>query len=258
LIEDEPKELVMPKKLPMESLQITTTEQRLGPILSEFTKGLETAGEYERFIVVAEGFGEEDQPTPSDLGDETPTPPLPGKIRAAKSMIELRKSDWALVKSHVKKGNSSKKPAKVIRKIVKKKVTFSPITTDDISSPIPQSPAEWEQTRTANISKEYTRKSLIVQEQARRHTLLTKPEASTPVVKSAPQMKRLQQRPFPKRLTALREGVRAFEEPRETPKPPQMPYRKMKEDGFDSLTVSKRPEPLPRSVLLDMSNGARN
>jgi len=256
LIEDELKTLEVPKSA-MEPLKFTTTEQRLGPILSGFTKGIETGGEYERFIVVAEGFGEEDQPTPSDLGDEIPSPPLSAKLRAARLMGNLRKSDWALVKYNAKEGEDSKEPAKVLQKLVKKRIALKPITTDDISDPIPQSPIDWEETREAAISKEYSRQWLMEQDRARKYDLL-KPKGK-PVMKKVP--KSLQQKKnllstvpaMPKRVRALAMEGREFEEPRATPKPPQLPVRSRKKSTLVPAPVPEEPMPMPRGVPLNTS-----
>jgi hypothetical protein len=249
--EGEPKE---PKKIPMEPLIVTTTEQRLGPILSEFNKGIETGGEYERFIIVAEGSGEEDRPSPSDLGDALPTSPTPGRLRPTKSMGDL-KYDWALTTV------PKKKPIKVLKKIMKRNVTGTLITTADISSPIPQASPEWEEDLIATISKEHTRQWLMEEARARRQDLL-KPQGR-PVNKEMPK-KRLQQRKSPlpgvalqpKRVRILKEPVviRAFEEPRATPKPPQLPYRARK----DSIFAPREPPPPPppaakKSRELDVS-----
>jgi hypothetical protein len=255
ITESEAKEAEKPKKkIPMEPLILTTTEQRLGPILSEFTTGIETGGEYERFIIVAEEFGEEDEPTPSDLGEAMPSPPEPGRLRPTKSMGDL-KSDWALTKA------PKKKPTKVLKKVMKRNVTGTLITPADISSPIPQTTPEWEEDLLATISKEHTRQWLMEEARARKHDLI-KP-AGRPVNKEMPK-KRLQQRKSPlpgvalqpKRVRILKEPVviRAFEEPRATPKPPQLPYRARKDSIFAPREPPRpAPPPAKKSKELDVS-----
>jgi hypothetical protein len=188
---------------------------------------------------VEDGFGEEDEHTPSDLGDAMDSPSLSGRLRPTKSTGDL-KSDWGLAKA------PKKKPAKVLKKIMTRNVTGTLINPDDISSPIPQNIPEWEEDLIATISKEYTRQWLMEEARARKYDLI-KPEGR-PINKEMPK-RRLQQRrssvsdvPLqPKRVRILKESTvrRAFEEPRATPKPPQLPYRARK----DSIFAPREPPP---------------
>jgi hypothetical protein len=253
--ESEPEEPENPKKkVPMEPLIVTTTEERLGPILSEFTKGVETGEEYERFIIVSEGFGEEDEPTLSDLVGPMPTSPIQGHLRPTKSVGDL-KSDWGLTKA------PKKNSTKVLNKIMNRNVTGTFINRAQISSPIPQATPELEEDLLATISKEHTRQWLMEEARARKHDLI-KPKGR-PVNKEMPK-KRLQQRmsPLPsvllqpKRVRILKEPVviRTFEEPRATPKPPQLPYRARKDSIFaPRQPLPPTPAPAQKSRELDVA-----
>ena len=58
---------------------------------------------------------------------------------------------------------------------------------------------------------------------------------------------------MPKRVRALAMEGREFEEPRATPKPPQLPVRSRKKSTLVPAPVPEEPMPMPRGVPLNTS-----
>jgi hypothetical protein len=167
------------KEAEMNALIRTTTEERLGPLVEEI-KAIIAADE-KPTIVVLEGDGDEDRPSPSDLGDETPFLEEKefgpqSRLRASKSMGDL---------------HCSNKDRKKLAKLVKKKSTdevktSGGITTAAISSPRLVALPEWEEQLEMELSKDYTRKYLMESARAKKGDWYLDPPTGKSVDRKVP------------------------------------------------------------------------
>lgn len=255
------------EKVPVRSLVFYNTDERIGPLLREVKAIVD--GEP---TVVAEGTGEEDQPSPSDKASFLKIEKGARKsLRPTKSMGDLRPSTQP---------DKNNRKSKLVKKEKKEVKSSTGITPSMISSPRLVSLPEWEEEIESSLSKEYTRKFLmekaraekrrvgdldlpkgppINKDVAKKNIRVAKKIATLESVKEGglspslkpdfvatllgdstirgtPSVVAEGEKPKQKRVRILSQATnsygREFEEPRATPKPPRVPERKREDSIF--------------------------
>jgi hypothetical protein len=197
--------------VPMEPLVRTTTEERLGPLLEEIrtiVKG--TMLDEKPAFVVAEGTGDEDQPSPSpsDFGDEKSK--LLEKFLANPSLLRSTKSMGDLKTTSESGANAENQARKLVKqeKVKKEKAKKSSgITTADISSPVLISLPEWEEEILNTLSKDHTRKFLLEKAKTDKYDYLDPPQGP-PIDKKIPKRKLGAMKKFEKLAVVTEESER--------------------------------------------------
>jgi 5-methylcytosine-specific restriction endonuclease McrA len=138
------------QKVPVRPMVYYNMDERIGPLFREVKAIVD--GEP---TIVAEGMGEEDQPSPSDKVPFLKTDKSRKSLRATKSMGDLRSSTQPDKNG---KGKLLKKEKKEEKKEVK---SSTGITPSMISNPRLISLPEWKEEIESSLSKEYTRKFLM-------------------------------------------------------------------------------------------------
>ena len=222
------------EKVRMKAVLRTTTEDRLGPMIEEI-RVIVGAAKKESVIVV-EGNGEEDRPSPTDRGDEKSyfddEPGTPRRLRGSKSTGDLR---------------SGARNKLVKKKSVDEVRSSKGVKTVEISSPRPAvSLPDWDEKLEANLSKEHTRQYLMEKAKAEKKQWYLNPPSGNSVDRILPKKKMRALSKVHKLESVKEESNLTIRGEFQSSKLPRLPRQQIPTPTPDATIV---PEPKPKPIV---------